>query len=325
MSIQPGLKRWISIGAVFLLAVAGTTMAGIQGTGFRSFAAFGTVDDTAGGLDVNGVPYDTSHAHVTVNGHPGNASQLRNGHIVAVHGGHSGKGPASADEIVLESDVRGEVTAVDEASGAIIVLGQTIKLSGDSILDPRIQPNDLSGLRNGTWVLVSAFERSDGVFEASRIDLDLAPGESQVRGVAQSLDRARRTLRIGNLTIDYSNAKTQGAVAEGAIVIVRGLQTRQGGSLFASQLEVFGGVGRSGEHGDVKGLVTAYASATDFDINGQPVLANAKTVYVLHGQALGPDLEVRVTGSFDASGVLIAHKVQADPPHKAKPGPRAGR
>lgn len=324
MSIKPGLKRWIFVGAV-LLAAAGTTIAGIQGTGFRLYAAIGTVETSGGGLQVNGVPYDTSHAHVTVNGRPGDVSQLRSGHVVAVQGNGSGKGKGAtvvANDIVLDSDVRGEVSSVDTASAAFSVLGQTVQLDDESVLDSRIQPNDVRGLSRGTWVKVSAYQRADGTFVASRVDLDLAPDQLQVRGVVESLDRKQRTLRVGELTIDYSGAKTQGAIAEGAIVLARGIQPQSGGTLFASSLDVFSGVGRAGEHGDVRGIVTAFASPTDFEINGQPVQADSKTVYVLHGQALGPDLEVRVTGRFDSNGALIARKVQADAPGKAQHGPR---
>jgi uncharacterized protein DUF5666 len=319
MNLQRGLKRWISMGAVALLAVAGTTLAGIQGTGFRALAAFGTVETSNDprGMSVNGVPYDMSHAHVVVNGRPGDVSQLRSGHIVAARGSHSNrKSPPSADEIVLESDVRGEVTSVDEVNGVFSVLGQTIQLTEQSILDSRIQ-----SIRSGMWVKVSAFERSDGSFDASRVDLDLAPGESQVRGVARSLDRRAQTLRVGGLTVDYSSATPQGEIAEGAVVVARGLQPQSGGTLFASYVGVFNGVGHGGEHGDIEGMVTTFASPADFEVNGQPVLADERTVYVLHGQSLAPDLQVRVTGRFDATGVLIAHKVQADSPKKPKHGP----
>src|SRR5262249_47192042 len=158
-------------------------------------AAIGVVD-TSDGLQLNGVRYDTSHAHVVVNGRPGDVSQLRTGHIVTAKGKLSSKAVV-ADEIVLDSDVRGEVTSVDESRGVFSLLGQTIQVTGQSILDSRISPNDLSGLRKGTWVKVSAFERADGSFEASRVDLDLAPVESQVRGVVDSLDGHRQTLRIG--------------------------------------------------------------------------------------------------------------------------------
>ena len=321
MSIQPGLKRWISIGALVLLVMAGTTIGGIQGTGFRALVAYGTVD-AGSGLNVNGVPYDTSHAHVVVNGRPADVSQLRAGHIVTTRGSIALNGSiAIADEIIVESDVRGEVTSVDADHATFTVLGQTVELTGQSIFDPRIQPNSLAGLTTGTWVKVSAFERADGTYVASRVDLDLAPGGLQVRGVAESLDPRKKTLRVGGLTVDYSAAVTDGVVAEGAIVIAQGLQPQPGGPLFASSLEVFGGVGHGGEHGDVRGIVTTFASSAEFEVNGQPVLADDRTTYELKGQSLAQDLEVRVTGRFDASGILIADKVQADGPPAGGPPP----
>ena len=311
------MKRWISIGAVFLVAAAGTTLAGIQGTGFRLFAVIGTVDAGGDDLVVSGIRYDTSHAHVTVDGRPGHVSQVRRGHIVTIQGSVSSRGAAAiADEIVLESDVRGEVSSVDLTQGVISVLGQTIQVTDESVLDPRIQPNDLSGITRGTWVKVSAYQRPDGRFTASRVNLDLAPGQLQVRGAVRALDSAHQTLRVGGLTVDYSSAKIQGAIAEGAVVLARGVQTRPGGPLFATSVDVFNGIGHHGGKGDVQGIVTTFASAADFEVDGQPVSANAKTVYVLHGRALGADLPVRVTGHFDATGVLIARKIQTDSAHK---------
>jgi hypothetical protein len=119
-------------------------------------------------------------------------------------------------------------------------------------------------------------------------------------------------LQVGGLTVDYSSAKIQGEIAEGAVVLARGVQTRPDGPLFATSVNVFNGVGHAGEKGDVRGIVTTFSSAADFAVNGQPVSADAKTVYVLHGQSLGADLPVRITGHFDASGVLIARKIQAE-------------
>jgi hypothetical protein len=317
MSLQQRLvQRWRSIGLMLLIAagVAGTTIAGIQGTGFRSLSMAGTVD-TSGGLHVNGVPVDASRARVVVNGRPASISQLRTGHIVTAHGSVApGGAVAIADEIELESEVRGAVAAVDRAHATFKVLGQTIQLTSESVLDDRIQPANLFGLRPGTWVKVSAFQRADGVFEASRVDLDVAPTQLQVRGVVESLDSDRRQLRVGDLTVDYSTAAIHGTIADGGIVLARGVQIQPDGALVASRVDVFTGVGKAGERGDIEGLITAVASAADFQVNGQAVLANAKTVYVLHKQPLATDLEVRVTGYFDATGALIADKIQADAP-----------
>jgi hypothetical protein len=322
MNIHSWLKRWKTVGAVVLLAAAaGTTIGGIQGTGFRAFAAIGTVETDDGRLQVSGRPYDTSHAHVILDGRPGDVSQLRKGHIVAVEGSVSTNGSTSiADEIDLESAVRGEISAVNQGRETFSVLGQTIELDDDSVLDTRIQPNDISGLSRGDWVKVSAYQRADGSFLASRVDLDVAPGELQVRGASDSVDDARRTLRVGDLTVDYSAAKTRGQITEGAVVLARGVQPTAGGTLFATELQAFDGVGQAGGKGDVEGIITEITSSSNFQVNGEAVQTNSKTTYVLHGHTLGPDLQVRVTGHFDEAGVLIAQKVQADEPDEARRG-----
>jgi hypothetical protein len=320
MNVQPLIRHWRSIGVMLLAAasVAGTTLAGIQGTGIRRVSILGTVD-TAHGLRLNGVPYDASKARVIVNGRPAGAWQLRTGQIVTAHASVAPNGFIGiADEIELESDVRGAITAIDRARSSFEVLGQTIQLTGQSVLDERIQPNDLAGLRPGTWVKVSAFQRADAVFEASRVELDVAPFQLQVRGVVESLESDQRQLTVGELTIDYSTAAIHGPLAVGTIVLARGMQVRPGGPLVANRVDVFRGVGRAGERGDIAGVVTAVASAADFEVNGQPVLANANTVYVLHRQALAIDLDVRVTGHFDATGALIADKIQADAPPRRR-------
>lgn len=326
MNIHSRLKPWKSVGAVLLLgAAAGTTIGGIQGTGFRAFAAIGTVETDGGGLQVNGRPYDTSHAHIVVNGRPGDVSQVRNGHIVTVEGSESIDGStAIADAIDLESDVRGEITAVNRGGATFSVLGQTIQLGQESVLDPQIQPNDISGLSRGSWVKVSAYQRADGSFVASRVDLDLTPSELQVRGEVESVDDARQTLRVGDLTVDYSAAKSHGHIAQGRVVLARGVQPQADGTMFATELTVFNGAGQAGEKGDVEGIITEFASSTSFAVNGQVVRTTSNTKYVLHGQTLGPDLQVRVTGHFDETGALNAEKIQADPP-KAQQANKAKR
>ncbi len=216
--------------------------------------------------------------------------------------------PTIADEIVLESDVRGVVTSVDEAGSTFSVLGQTIRLTEQSIVDRRT-------LTAGTWVKVSAYAALGWKLRSVASRSRPRTGQSQVRGVVQAIDRPGKTLRIGALTVDYSLTQPRGPVGVGAVVLTRGLQVDAGGTLFASSLEASTGVGRRGDLGDVQGIVTQFASAQDFEVNGQPVLTSDDTVYVLHGQTLGPDLEVTVSGRFDSSGVLIARKVQAANPN----------
>jgi hypothetical protein len=167
------------------------------------------------------------------------------------------------------------------------------------------------------FVTVSGFARADGSLVASSIDVDATAEIAQVRGAVQALDTQRHSLRIGHLAVDYSGASIKGAIAEGAVVTVQGAEILPGTVLAASSVDVFAGVGSEGERGDLEGLITAFASATDFEVNGQPVLADAHTHYVLHGVSLGTDVQVRAMGRFDAGGILVADKIQTHAPKSA--------
>ena len=302
---------------VLALGIAATGSAGIQGSGFRLLAAFGTVE-AGGGLTVNGVAYDASGARVTINGRKADTSKLHSGHVVAVAGAIAANGDgAVAQEVTLTSDVRGEVTSVDAEHGKVEVLGQTLYVDGETVLDPAITADGLSALQPGTFVNVSGFARTDGSIAVTSLDLDAAPDVAQVRGVIQALDQKHQSFRIGNLRVDYADAAVEGALAPGAIAVVQGPEPPATHALVATRLQMFAGMGRAGEKGDLKGIISAFASPADFEVNGQPVLADARTKYDLHKGTLAADVEVRVTGVFNASGVLLARKVQMDAPHSA--------
>jgi hypothetical protein len=317
----PRTRRWVSLGAACLLVtgIAGTTIAGIQGSGVRRLAAFGTVD-TQDGIKVNGVTYDATGARIVINGKSADVSRIHSGHVVAVKGSiASDDTSATMEELTLVSDVRGQVTQVDEREGAVQVLGQTVYVTSASVLDPSIQPSGIGGFHAGMFVTVSGFARTDGSFIASSIDVDATAEIAQVRGVVQALDTQRHSLRIGHLAVDYSSALVKGVIAEGAVVTVQGAEVATG-LLAASSIEVFAGIGSEGERGDLEGIITAFASATDFEVNGQPVLADANTHYILNGVTLGTDVPVRVKGKFDAAGTLVADKIQAGAPKSAGRG-----
>jgi hypothetical protein len=292
---------------VSTLVLVSVTKAGIQGSGIRRVATFGTI--TPGSeLIVNDVAYNTSGASVVVNGEPGSVGSLHSGHIISIKGTvPENGGKPTAEEITLVSEVRGEVTGVDASAGTLTVLGQVIRV-----------PAGVSGLEPGMLVTVSGFADSEGIFNASSIDIEAVQALAQVKGVVQALDGERAVLRVGNLTVDYSSAAVQGTVAEGVTVIAKGIAAGTGNTLTASSIEVYAGVGEPGAKGDLEGVITAFASAQDFDVNGQQVLADSDTKYQLHGTELGIDVQVKVKGRFDAAGVLVADKIQAEKPPKNK-------
>jgi hypothetical protein len=284
--------------------------AGIQGSGFLRFSVVGPVDDTSG-FKVNDVAYDASQARVMINGKAASSSGLHKGHIVTVRGrGGRGSQPDTVEEVVLASDVRGEIASVDASTSAVSVLGQTVLVTPEAVLDPAIASQGFAGLQRGLWISVSGYPNAQGVLVASRIDLDTMPETQQVRGRVAALDTQLESFLINGAMVDYSAAGVVGVIANGATVTVRAPILTSTSSLVASHVEVSAEAAEEGDKGDIRGLITAFTSASDFDVNGQRVLANSGTKYILQGTTLGTNVSVRVNGRFDAAGALVADRIQ---------------
>ncbi|RXM07868.1 hypothetical protein EO238_29000, partial [Citrobacter sp. AAK_AS5] len=79
--------------------------------------------------------------------------------------------------------------------------------------------------------------------------------------------------------------------------------------LVASRLEKHSSSlsGSSDDDADLEGLVTRFASATDFDVAGQAVTTTAATRYEGGSAAdLALDVNVDVEGGFDSGGRIVA-------------------
>ena len=128
-------------------------------------------------------------------------------------------------------------------------------------------------------------------------------------------DTVARTFNLNAQVVDYSAAQLEhvpdGTIANGQLVEVRG--TLAAGLFQASRVEYQGDVlvGTSGERREVEGLITRFASATDFDVAGRPLTTNLQTSYE-HGTASDLKLNVKVEaeGTLDSSGVLVASKIE---------------
>ncbi len=85
------------------------------------------------------------------------------------------------------------------------------------------------------------------------------------------------------------------------------------GVLVATRVEKEAGsaAGGADEQADYEGLVTSFVSATDFAVAGQRVTTTASTTYEGGTVAnLALDVPVEVEGRFNATGVIVATKVQ---------------
>ena len=64
-------------------------------------------------------------------------------------------------------------------------------------------------------------------------------------------------------------------------------------------------------HAEIEGFVTRFISLTDFDVSGIPATTTGSTIY--EGGAstdLGQNLKIEIEGEFNASGILVATKIE---------------
>jgi hypothetical protein len=168
----------------------------------------------------------------------------------------------------------------------------------------------------GQRVEVSGLVGADGVIAATRVESKAAAATVEVQGVASAVDTAARRFSIGQLTVDYGSASLSGfgtgQPANGDLVEVQGAV---GGAdvLLATRVEKRSASlsGSTSDSADLEGLVTRFASATDFDVAGQRVTTTASTRYEGGTAAnLALDANVEVEGGFDATGRVVATEVQ---------------
>jgi hypothetical protein len=319
-SRQVRLVALISFLAVLLTLLSSCgadQVAGIEGSGAPVASDVTTTGpiNGFGSIFIDGVEYDTATAQIRIDDQPATEADLRIGHVVTVVGTLNADGKkGTAKQVTLTSDVRGDVASVDVTASTFVVLGQTVRVTADTLFDESTQAQDLAGLKSGIKVRVSGFTSATGEVLASRIDgAATAAADVQVSGKIRNLDATARSFRVNNLVVDYRGATVTGSLAEGSDATVHGT-TAADGSLVATQITVATGEPvAAGEKGQLEGLITTFDSSSSFVVDGQPVSTNASTKFNLHGLTLGPDVLVKVRGTFDSSRVLVADQVEAKP------------
>ncbi|MDB6088673.1 MAG: hypothetical protein JWN85_1457 [Gammaproteobacteria bacterium] len=304
----------LAAACLLLMCTDGTSIAGIQGSGRKVLAVTLGRITGFGSIFVNGIEYATSGAQIRMDDQPAFESQLQVGQIVTVNGNMDiGSLAGTATDVAFSGDVQGPIAQSDAASRTLLVLGQTVRVSDETIFGADIQPAAIESLQAGMVVEVSAFATAAGDLMASRIDLKPVSAGQQVKGRVQSLDPAARTFRINALTIDYSDISPAGSFADGITAAVQG-SLSSSGMFHATRVQVSSGAGgTANEKGQIEGLITTFHSESDFELGDQRVVADAATHFVLHGQVLGPDTAVTVRGTFDGAGLLVARKVESKP------------
>jgi hypothetical protein len=310
----------LALGAAALAACggSGTQTAGIDRGGVASPVSVVGPITGFGSIVVNGVHYNVDKASVVVDGDPATASDLELGQVVTIAGERDASGATgTANQVLFQTNVRGPIAALDTATSEITVLSQKVIADSSTVFDLGTLPAAFGSLRVGDLVSVSGFVSAHGAIQATRIQSVTSSSGLLAFGVVSNLDSALLRFNLGALVVDYSQALliqgfASGAPSNGDRVAVRGTSTAPSGALLASELRrAEDQEAQPGNEAEIEGLITRFTSATDFDVAGRPVTTTAATTYEDGGpSALALNVKVEVEGTANASGVIVAARVE---------------
>lgn len=266
-----------------------------------------------GSVFVDGVEFADGNATLTIDGLAASESQLTVGRVATVTGGSPSGGAATASTIAVTTKLVAPVAAIDLAGATLTVLGQSVRITGDTSIATGLAPTDPGGLAVGTLLAIDGYRTSGGLI-ASRIDLASRGSTFQVAGPVTNLDTAAATFTIDGTVVDYSAAGSgvPANLANGLYVLVTGSTLTNSATLRASLVRAATEVpaGASGAAGTVHGAVTRFGSIADFDVGGQTVATTPTTTFAAGASGdLAADVELEVAGSYGANAVLTASRV----------------
>ena len=310
----------IALGVAALVACdTGNQTAGIDRGGSTRVSVAGPIT-AFGSIVVNGVHYAVDHAAVEIDGDPGTAADLELGQVVMIDGERDAAGATgTADTVHFRTNVRGSISAIDSATSELTVLGYKVIVGPSTVLDLGMRPAVFSSLGVGDLVSVSGFVSAHGSIEATRVATAAAGDGLLAFGVVSALDSAALHFNLGVRVVDYSQSVliegfASGGPSNGDRGTVKGTSLSATGALVASEVRhVVDDDVQPGREAEVEGLITRFVSAVDFDVAGRHVTTTASTTYQGgDAGALALNLKVEVEGSTDASGTIVARKIEIE-------------
>lgn len=252
-----------------------------------------------GSIVVNGVRFDDRAAKVVnEDDSAGHRADIKVGMWVEIEGAdvNRDRGVGRAVRVRWANEFIGPVTAVDTAASTFVMFGQTIEVKEATQFEGF--SGGLSAVAVGNVAEVHGyFNAATGRYVATRVEAEPNPEAYRLRGIVSNLDTTAKTFKLGSETINYAGVDASTlpeALVNGRRVRVV-LQTTQNsaGQWVATRI-------KHGVHkpridrleSEVEGSVSAWTSATQFEINGMPV--DASTAIFRDGQvSLGDHVEAK--------------------------------
>ena len=300
--------------AVGLITACGGGGGGGSSTGGGTTATAFTAGPVRGfgSIIVNGVRFDDSGAEIeNEDGVRGGQDDIKLGSMVEVESGRidDSAGRATAVRIRFGSEIKGPVASVDATANTFVVLGQVVEVKPETVFDDSLGATDVAGLAGKVVEVHAQRDAATGHYVATRIEAEVGATSFKLRGAISALDTTAKTFQIGDAVISYASlnaADIPAGLANGMKLRVKLATAQVDGKWVATSI-------RSGErkvedHGDARlqGNVTAFTSATAFEVNGIPVDASAARI------DKGPvtaDSVVEVRGTAK-DGTIVAERVK---------------
>lgn len=274
-----------------------------------------------GSVYVNGVEYETTDSNFEVEEQEGSEDDLKVGQVVTVEGAVNADGTTGvATRISYADEVEGIVLSNDMlTTGSLNVMGQIVHVDSKFEFESTVAGIASADLIvAGNIVEVSGYSSGAGEIWATMIEVKAAnhtDEEIELKGKIAALDDEAKTFMLGALSVDFSGASLETALANDLFVEVKSNSAPNVDAvLAATKVELENDGVREEESGDdgdeieLQGIITAL-SADGFDLNGRAVKVDGDTEFVNGTQGnllLGTIVEV--DGEVK-DGVLVAEEI----------------
>lgn len=301
----------IASATLLLIACGGGVVVGSAGVGSGGTGAAvkGPVSGF-GSVFVNGVRFDDSSAYVFIDDVRRQSKDLRLGMMVEIDSDSDlSQATGIAKSIKSFSYAKGPISG--KSGNTLTVLGLTITVPPRTAFE---NVQDLAALQVNDVVEVHGTLDGKGGLKATYIKLDSYPDPDDVRlvGPVQNLNPTTRTFTLYGTTIQYHKSIVFGGLANDAVVRVKGtLASAAPMTIEASSVRAMtvNSLSNQGEHVEIYGIVTDFASLENFKVGGLTVnAASAVQDIASTNDVLDNGVSVEVEGTID-NGVLLATKL----------------